>query len=100
MPYSEKNQYYHVTKDLNYEMDQCASIQKALSFYSKVMEVKNEGVLYEKFRHVAPLGKDVRVFKLAPRYEKDGFHEKFYYITGVKNIFPVDYNFQIEKPHL
>ena len=64
------------------------------------MGVKNEGKFFDKSRHLAPLGKDVRVFKLEQKYENDGFHERFFYITGIKNIFPVDYNYQIKEPHL
>ena len=77
-------------------MDEYSMIQEALEFYSKVMGVKSEGKLFDKFRHVAPLGKDVRVFKLEQKYEKDGLHERFFYVTGIKNIFPVDYNYQIK----
>ena len=65
-------------------------IQEALELIRKVMRVKNEGKFFDKSRRLAPLGKDVRVFKL----------EQNFYITGIKNIFPLDYNYQIKEPHL
>ena len=59
-------------------------IQEALEFYRKVMRVKNEGKFFDKSRHLATWK---RVFKLEQKYENDGFHERFFYITGIKKYF-------------
>ena len=96
MPYSDRNEVYKVTADFTYDLDEFNLVFEALEFFSTVLGIKSEGVYFGKFLNKAPLGKDIRVFKHDGQFDLEAKIEKFYFITGVKGICPVDYNYQIK----
>lgn len=68
-------------------------IKQGLETFQRILNIKNQSYINGNVETTAPLGVDVKVFQYDNKYEEGTSHflEQFYYVTGVKGLFPPDY---------